>query len=100
MTNYSVHNAIALVDVAVPRSRDIDKLIERIGAAALRAAERDDNAVQQPQVLGVQSMSANDVTIRVICECKPHTADSVMRKLNEEIRRSLDTNRESEADQP
>lgn len=94
VTNYSLNNSIAVVDVVVARSRDIDKALELIKETARRVKRENDDVIKEPTVLGVQTVTPAEVTIRVTCECKPNKQDAVTRALNEEIKKSLDGSRD------
>jgi len=93
VTNFSLHNAVAVVDVPVPLPlhSDIDGVMKKIGEAAARLKRENENALKKPEVLGVQTLGASEMTIRVTCECKPNTQQSVERHLKALIRSSLES---------
>jgi moderate conductance mechanosensitive channel len=90
VTNYSANNSVGVVDVTVAYEPDVDRAIEIIRETANRVYERNEDVVKEPQVLGIQSLSATNVVIRVAIECKPNTHPGVARILNGEIMRALE----------
>jgi len=90
VTNFSVKNTLAVVDVLVAYEAQVDKALSIISDTMNKLAH--ENLVKKPEVLGVQLMSATSVTIRVIGECKPNTHHVVARIMNKEIKDALDRN--------
>lgn len=90
VTNYSLNNSVAVVDVTISSDMDIDLALLTIKQTIHHEQEMYENLIKPPEVLGIQSMGASDVVIRVIAECKTNTHLSVARKLNVEIKKALD----------
>lgn len=90
VTNYSLNNSVAVVDVTISADMDIDLALLTIKQTIHHEQEMDDNLIKPPEVLGIQSMGASEVVIRVTAECKTNTHLSVSRKLNAEIKKALD----------
>jgi len=90
VTNFSVNNTLAVVDVLVAYEAQVDKAMSII-SETMGQLEHE-NLVKQPEVLGVQLMSATSVTIRVTGECKPNTHHMVARAMNKAIKDALDRN--------
>jgi len=87
VTNYSLHNALAVVDVTVDGGVSLERAMAVIGETARQL--KDDNVVREPEVLGVVTASADSATVRVVAECKPNTHEEVTRALNVLLRRAL-----------
>ncbi|MDQ0061537.1 mechanosensitive ion channel family protein [Paenibacillus harenae] len=90
VTNFSINNTLAVVDVTVAFEEDVDRALEVIRKTM--AGLQDENLVNAPEVLGVQMIAASGVTVRIIAECKPNTHPVLARKLNIELKKSLDEN--------
>ncbi|RJE83304.1 mechanosensitive ion channel family protein [Paenibacillus sp. 1011MAR3C5] len=90
VTNFSVNNTLAVVDVLVAYEAQVDKAMSII-SDTMNQLEHE-NLVNKPEVLGVQLMSATSVTIRVTGECKPNTHHMVARAMNKAIKDALDRN--------
>lgn len=88
VTNFSLHNSLSVVDIAIAYEENVEKAGNVI-KHKLETFE-DPNLVKQPQLLGVQTMTATDITLRVIAECLPNTEVIITRRLNVEIKAALD----------
>ncbi|RNB83425.1 mechanosensitive ion channel family protein [Brevibacillus fluminis] len=86
VTNFSLQNTVALVDVAVAYEENLDRVQEIIAEVAKKVKEENENIVSDPQVLGVQSLGPAEVVIRVTAECKPNTHYGVARQLRASIK--------------
>lgn len=90
VTNFSINNSIGVVDVSIAYEADIDTATRVIKDTAMQVFERNENMVKEPEVLGVQTLGASEVIIRVTAECKPMTHFAVGRELNAELKKALD----------
>lgn len=90
VTNYSVHNALAVVDFVITQHISIDQATEIIRHTVKEVAETTEDIVREPEVLGVQAIAGTSVTLRIIAECLPNKDESVTRLLNERIKKALD----------
>lgn len=88
VTNFSMRNAIAVVDIAIAYEEDVDRAIGIIRERL--ATFKDENLVKEPEVLGVQMITATEVTLRITAECLPTTNPIVSRRINAEIKKTLD----------
>lgn len=91
VTNYSIHNTLAVVDISVPLQANTEETLAMMNDIVMKI--EDSNIIKPPQVLGIQSMTASEMSIRVIAECKPNTHGSVSRVLNREIKLGIDQRR-------
>lgn len=90
VTNFSINNTLAVVDVSIALEEDVERALEVIRYTMLNM--QDENLMNLPEVLGVQSIAPTGVTLRVIAECRPNTHAIISRKLNIEIKKALDMN--------
>ncbi len=90
VTNFSVHNSLAVVDVSIAYEADVDKTIGILTDLVMKMYESNDNMVKEPQVLGVQMLGNSDVTLRITAECKPNTQLEIARIMNAEIKKQLE----------
>ncbi len=93
VTNFSIHNSVSVVDISIAYEADVDKAINVIKETASLLKVNDDNIIQDPEVLGVQTLGASDVIIRIVTECKPNTQAGIGRKMNAMLKKALDENR-------
>lgn len=92
VTNFSLNNSIAVVDVGIAYEENVDTATKVIEQTLATLENADENILKQPQVLGVQSLGPSEVTIRIIAECKPYTQGPVSRKINLIVKEALDAN--------
>lgn len=90
MTNHSKGNMRILVDVEVAYEEDIDNVINVINEVCDSYNNINENITKPTKVLGVMSLNASGVTIRVIGEAKPMTQWEAERELRKAIKEELD----------
>ena len=88
VTNYSVSNSLAVVDVSIAATQQLDEAMDRI-RGVLHKFE-DPNLIGTPELLGVQSMTASDIVLRITATCRPNTQSSLTRRLNAELKKGLE----------
>ncbi|MED1916496.1 mechanosensitive ion channel family protein [Brevibacillus sp. NPDC058079] len=92
VTNFSLQNTLAVVDVSVAYEEDLNQ-VESVLKEVLASAQTElTDIVAEPQILGVHALGPSEVIIRVTAECKPNTHHGVNRNLRAKIRTEL-TNR-------
>lgn len=89
VTNFSMHNSIAFVDVSIGYEEDAERAIAIIRQELERF--EDDNLVKRPEVLGIQTMLSTEVKVRITAECLPNMNGVVARSLNAYIKKVLDS---------
>jgi small-conductance mechanosensitive channel len=90
VTNFSVHNSVAIVDVAIAYEMDLDKAMNVMRDTVMKAYETNVNMVKEPEVLGIQTLGASEMTIRTTVECKPNTQGLISRELYAEMKKAFD----------
>ena len=91
--NHSQGWSTAIVDIAVAYTEDIPRVQHLIGETAVAMAAEDDWAekiIEEPTVAGVESVTGNSVTIRVIVKCSPNEHWGVQRELRERVKAAFD----------
>ena len=91
--NHSQGWSTAIVDVAVAYNEDIPRVQDVIREAADAMAEDeawDEKFVDDPVVAGVESVTSNSVTIRVVVKCTANDHLGVQRELRERIKAAFD----------
>ncbi|MGI9578075.1 MAG: mechanosensitive ion channel family protein [Microthrixaceae bacterium] len=83
----------ALLDVGVAYGTDVDTASEVLLNAAHELAHDDqwaDSFLDEPEVLGVEALDADAVTIRISVRTRPARQFDVQRELNRRFKRALD----------
>ncbi|PLT47936.1 Potassium efflux system KefA protein [Paenibacillus pasadenensis] len=83
VTNYSLNNSLAVVDVDVPNDVPIETAAERIRDMLEKID--NPNLVKVPDLLGVTSMTTAEYKLRIVAECMPNTEATVSRQINREL---------------
>lgn len=86
VTNFSLQNTLAVVDVSIAYEEDLDQ-IEQVLKEILTVAQAEmPDIVTEPQLLGVHAFGPSEVIMRITAECKPNAHHGVNRKLRAMIR--------------
>lgn len=91
--NKSQGYAVAVVDVPLARTVDIAKAVELAGQVAAEVAATEDVArqlLEPPEVLGVETVTMDGVTLRVTAKTQPGQQWMVQRALNAAITKAFD----------
>ncbi|WP_075983356.1 mechanosensitive ion channel family protein [Bacillus massilinigeriensis] len=90
VTNFSLHNSLAIVDVNVPYEGDINE-VERVLEELLKGLEdKYEEMVSPPELLGIQSFGASEIVLRIVAETLPMQHAYIARMLRKEIKLCLD----------
>lgn len=90
VTNYSIHNSIALVDISIAYEGDIARAENVLSELLQELPEKYEDMVKEPELLGVQNLAASEVILRVVAEVTPMTHWKMARALRKEIKLRLD----------
>ncbi|UQZ34182.1 mechanosensitive ion channel protein MscS [Paenibacillus sp. PK3_47] len=97
VTNYSLANALAVVDVPVKMERGLEATLALIGQALKGIEERNESVLAYPNILGIQSMSTSEYVIRVAANCQPNARDIAERQIQADIKQALEHQAKLEA---
>ncbi|WP_445506486.1 mechanosensitive ion channel family protein [Niallia sp. 03190] len=92
VTNFSVHNSRAVVDVSIAYQGDINKAETVIRERLATLEEKYEQIVGTPELLGIQNIQATEIVLRVVAETLPAQQLGVARILRKEIKDVLDEN--------
>ncbi|MFC4321702.1 mechanosensitive ion channel family protein [Litchfieldia salsa] len=90
VTNFSVHNSVAIVDVSIAYEGDIVRAEQVLEELLLELPNKYEDMITPPELLGVQSLGASEVVLRVISEVLPMRHFHIARMLRKEIKSRLD----------
>ena len=86
VTNFSINNSIAVVDVSISLENDIPEAERVIGQFLPKLSDKYEDIVNPPELLGVQTLGTSDVILRVTCEVEPMRHFHIARMLRKELR--------------
>ncbi|GAA4875973.1 MULTISPECIES: mechanosensitive ion channel family protein [Saccharopolyspora] len=91
--NSSQGFAVAVVDFPISHNSDVQKAIEVATQVATEATSRDPLAkdvLEAPEMLGVDSITADTITLRLTTKVRPGQQWAVQRRLRAEIKQAYD----------
>ncbi|OAB42053.1 mechanosensitive ion channel family protein [Paenibacillus glacialis] len=90
VTNYSLSNALAIVDIPIKNERNLEQSITLIQQALVDTYEKTPEMISSPNVLGVQSLSTSEYALRIVAECLPATRERVERQIQMDVRQAIE----------
>ncbi|MGI8310597.1 mechanosensitive ion channel family protein [Saccharopolyspora hattusasensis] len=91
--NSSQGFAVAVVDFPISHTSDVQKAIEVAAKVATAAASREPltkDVLNPPEMLGVDQITADTITLRMTTKVRPGRQWAVQRRLRAEIKRAYD----------
>jgi small conductance mechanosensitive channel len=90
VTNFSIYNSLAIVDVSIAYEEDINQAEKIITDLLETLTDKYEEIVSTPQLLGVQTLAASDVVLRIIAETTPMNHALIGRMIRKEVKLCLD----------
>jgi small-conductance mechanosensitive channel len=91
VTNFSVNQSLTVVDITIPYEDSIESLENTIRNVLMKL--NDTNITRTPELLGIQALAFNQMTLRITAQCKPNTTAEVTRLINTELKKAFDARR-------
>lgn len=92
VTNYSLNNSVAVVDVGIAYEEDIEKAEKVIGELLEKLPEQYEELVKKPELLGVQNLGPSEIVLRIVAETLPMQHFYIARIIRKEVKLVLDEN--------
>ncbi|MNJ48007.1 putative MscS family protein YkuT [compost metagenome] len=90
VTNYSLNNAMVIVDLPFSNSKKLEDSIDLMRKAMLKLKEDYPYTSEVPHVLGIQSLSASEFVVRIAMECLPSEREEAERKIQTYAKQALE----------
>lgn len=90
VTNYSLSNSIAIVDLPVKNDQQVKDTVALIQSALSDIQERRPEVTRTPDVLGVQTLNTSEYTVRIVAECNPNAREDVERQIFTDIKQAIE----------
>ncbi|RIW31584.1 mechanosensitive ion channel family protein [Bacillus salacetis] len=90
VTNFSIHNSIAVVDVSIAYEENIEEAERVISELLQTMPQKYEDLVTPPDLLGVQTLGASDVVMRIVAECAPMQHWAMARNIRKDVKLVLD----------
>ncbi|QMV42178.1 mechanosensitive ion channel family protein [Cohnella cholangitidis] len=88
VTNFSVNPLLAVVDITIAYENTIEEMMTTIRNVLNQL--NNPNITATPEVLGIQTLAFNQMTIRITARCKPNTTGEVTRLINTELKKAFE----------
>jgi small conductance mechanosensitive channel len=90
VTNFSLNNSIAIVDIAIAYGEDIEQAEKVIKDNLKTMPDQYEDLIKAPELLGIQTMGATEVVLRIIAETLPMKQTGITRSIRKDIKLLLD----------
>ncbi|MNK97029.1 putative MscS family protein YkuT [compost metagenome] len=90
VTNYSLNNALAVVDIPISNKRKLDDSLDILRKSMNELKENTEALANVPNVLGVQSITTSEYVVRIVGECLPGKRSEVEREIQTYAKEALD----------
>jgi len=90
VTNFSLSNSLAVVDLPVKNEQQLQDTIALIQAALSNIMDRCPDVKGTPDVLGIQSLSTSEYVVRIAAECNPNARETVERRILTDIKQAIE----------
>ena len=90
VTNFSLHNSMAIVDVSIAYEGDIGRAEQVIQDLLETLPRKYEDFIKTPELLGVQSLGPSEVILRIVAETEPMRHWYVSRLIRKEVKIWLD----------
>jgi small-conductance mechanosensitive channel len=90
VTNFSINNSVAVVDVAIAYGEDVEKAEKVIAELLKTMPNQYEDLIKEPDLLGVQTMGPTEVILRIVAETLPMKHFAVARMMRKDIKHHLE----------
>ncbi len=90
VTNFSVNNSVAVVDISISYEGDIPKTEKILQELLQELPDKYEDMIKTPELLGVQMLGASEVVLRIVSEVLPMRHFYISRILRKEVKLRLD----------
>lgn len=90
VTNFSLNNSIAIVDVSIAYEENIAQSEKVIQELLETLTAKYEEIVKTPELLGVQNLGPSEIVLRIVAETLPMKHWYISRKIRKEIKNCLD----------
>jgi small conductance mechanosensitive channel len=90
LTNFSIHNSVAVVDVSIAYEGKVEEAEQVIQELLYELPAKYEEMVDNPELLGIQTLGNSEVVLRIICETMPMKHWYIARLIRKEVKNRLD----------
>lgn len=86
ITNFSLENSIALIDIGVAYEEDLTEVENTLKRMLRDLPNRYTEIIGEPQLLGIQSLGPSEIVYRISCETEPMKHIQLQRNIRKDIK--------------
>lgn len=90
VTNFSLNNSLAIVDVGIAYEENIEKAEKVIRELIEKMPEQYEELVKTPEYLGIHNFGPSEVILRIVAETLPMKHVAISRKIRKDVKLALD----------
>lgn len=90
VTNFSLNNSIAVIDIAIAYGEDIERAETVIKDSLKTMPDKYEDLIKEPELLGIQTMGSTELVLRIIAETLPIKQDGISRSIRKDIKLLLE----------
>lgn len=94
VTNYSVGNSVAIVDVPFSTDKQYEETTALMKKAMQKLAEENESITEAPTVLGIQTLSTTEFMLRIMCMCPVGAKSEMERLIHKYVKKALEQHAE------
>ncbi|WP_322907148.1 mechanosensitive ion channel family protein [Paenibacillus campi] len=96
VTNFSLSNSLAVVDIPMSMDRSLEDAQELVIRATETMKADKLEVLDVPEMLGIQTLTTGEYSLRIIAKCQPNSRASVERAIQTAVKQELDAEKERE----
>jgi small conductance mechanosensitive channel len=90
VTNYSVGNSVAVVDVPFSSDKEFEESTALLKNAMEKLTEENESIADIPTVLGIQTLSTSEFMLRITCKCPVGTKAEIERLIHKYVKKAIE----------
>lgn len=90
VTNFSLNNSVAVVDVSIAYEEDIERAEKVIKDLLENLPGQYEDLVKAPELLGVQNLGPSEIVLRIVAETLPMKHLYIARMIRKDVKLKLD----------
>lgn len=94
VTNFSLSNSLAVVDIPMSMDRSLEDARMLVTRATEHMKNDKDEVLDAPEILGIQTLTTGEYSLRIIAKCQPNSRADVERAIHTAIKTQLDQDKE------
>lgn len=99
VTNFSLSNSLAVVDIPMSMERSLEDARGMVTRATESMKTDKLEVLDVPEVLGIQTLTTGEYSLRIIAKCQPNSRADVERAIHTAVKQELDREKEQKLEE-